>query len=528
VNEGLLLETIPGTMTVPFAEEVPRDTLHAQKQVRLEEQHGQDMESYEVEEEPVQEPFEFEETFDRSRVEEKLKYFESAMKEKNKKIKGKGIVTERPEREVITEEISIPDEEPGGFEKPVTAIAESSREQAPPEHVQKEKETDRELKDQAVDTQPEEERSIEQIVVPDTAPVEPGLLLTSLPDETAVPFEEEFERAGDRKEFQDEASDVKEADSLDREQPSDTVESKEDAVPDRERNLSEKEKIHAEKGKEVKERREEMSHQEIKVQAKDIPTEPLIERIVDMPFSMRTQRLGKSYQEKAQEEIVRTEDSAHAVAEAVEPENNKKSSYEEYGSVWSENNRQVPTEGRTTLQEGSGVGEQKPFIGIALPEVFFKKDLKIEISMNDPVKAEVSFQLLKKEHPLDEQRGSMHHEEIKLVEDTDVDYTEGYKRVFSTAKAEKGVYMFVIKNDGSQGYELDVLFFIFEGKSGERRKEYKTVALPPNTAVKYKFIIPEAVFWDDEDYFTGTIESSKTLTKFNEKTGLIWKEEKDH
>jgi hypothetical protein len=75
------------------------------------------------------------------------------------------------------------------------------------------------------------------------------------------------------------------------------------------------------------------------------------------------------------------------------------------------------------------------------------------------------------------------------------------------------------------------VFRLFEGKSGERIKEFKAIELFPNAIIKFKFILPEAIFWDDEHYFTGTIESlesSNTLTKFSEKTGLIWKEEKDY
>ncbi len=36
--------------------------------------------------------------------------------------------------------------------------------------------------------------------------------------------------------------------------------------------------------------------------------------------------------------------------------------------------------------------------------------------------------------------------------------------------------------------------------------------------------MPEAVFWDDGDYFTGEIEGPDSVTKFNDETGLVWKE----
>jgi hypothetical protein len=100
--------------------------------------------------------------------------------------------------------------------------------------------------------------------------------------------------------------------------------------------------------------------------------------------------------------------------------------------------------------------------------------------------------------------------------------------LFSVAKAEKGVYTFVIKNKVQKAYDVSVVFRLFEGKTGERIKEFKAVQLPPGTVLKLKFILPEGVFWDDEYYFTGTIESSSNMTKFNDRTGLVWKEEKDY
>jgi hypothetical protein len=514
VDAGLFLKTLPGTMTIPLKDELPRETLLAQKRVLMKEHGKQEGERYEGEKESVQEPFEFEEPFDRSRVEEKLKYLESAMKEKNKKIKGKGTVTEEPEPEMLTEKIPVPGEKHGETDKPVVEIVKSSLEQAYPENDQEKKGKETDLKEEAADTQQTKESSMKQIDTPDISEIEAGLLLTSVPGKPTVPFEQDLKRpllenrAGEKKEPQEKASEK-------------------DTVPDKDKNLSEAEKLTLEKDKEVKKRDEVIPPQEIETQAEEISAEPLIERIVDMPFAVRTEKPEGSYQTNAQKEINNIENRSRVIEEAVNPGNSKIASHEGHERVSSENNRQVPAEVSTVLEEGSGAGEKKPLIGISLPDAFFKKDIKIEISMPATETAEVSFQLIKKGHPLDEKKDSMTQKEIELVEDTKVDYTEGYKRVFSTAKAEKGVYIFVIKNNGLKGYEADVLFSIFEGRPTERRKEYKTIALPPNTTLKYKFIIPEGVFWDDEDYFTGTIESSKTLTKFNEKTGLIWKEEKD-
>ncbi len=144
----------------------------------------------------------------------------------------------------------------------------------------------------------------------------------------------------------------------------------------------------------------------------------------------------------------------------------------------------------------------------------------------------VLLQLLKKAHPMaNRKNGSEKQQEVAVVEgreETHVEGTIGVMRLFSVAKVEKGIYTFIIKNKGKEPYEADVVFRLFEGKAGERLKEFRTIGLSPNAVLQFKFVLPEAVFWDDEDYFTGTLEDSYTLTKFNDKTGLIWKEEKDY
>jgi hypothetical protein len=58
-------------------------------------------------------------------------------------------------------------------------------------------------------------------------------------------------------------------------------------------------------------------------------------------------------------------------------------------------------------------------------------------------------------------------------------------------------------------------------------KEYKSFPLPPSTVTKFRFLMPEALFWDDTDRFSGSIEDSRSVTKFRYETGLTWKEEKE-
>jgi hypothetical protein len=158
-----------------------------------------------------------------------------------------------------------------------------------------------------------------------------------------------------------------------------------------------------------------------------------------------------------------------------------------------------------------------------------KPEWKIEAAERKAKMSNVLLQLFRKAHPMVNRKDDSEKKVgvVEEKEETHIAGTFGIKRV-SLAKAEKGIYTVTIGNKGEESCEADIVFRLFEGKEGERVKEFKNVELSPNVVLKFKFILPEAIFWDDEQYFTGTIESSNTLTKFSEKTGLIWKEEKDY
>jgi len=44
--------------------------------------------------------------------------------------------------------------------------------------------------------------------------------------------------------------------------------------------------------------------------------------------------------------------------------------------------------------------------------------------------------------------------------------------------------------------------------------------------VVVKILMPEGIVWDDDAAFTGSLEDSDSITKFNADTGLTWKEYK--
>jgi hypothetical protein len=139
----------------------------------------------------------------------------------------------------------------------------------------------------------------------------------------------------------------------------------------------------------------------------------------------------------------------------------------------------------------------------------------------------ISMHLLRRPHPRSNQKEKQ--VEVTLLEGKKEAHSgdkSTVKRAFSVLRTAEGAYTFIVKNEENAVYETDLAFLIFQGKQGERTKDFTAVRLSPHTSVRFKFLLPEAIFWDDEKYFSGKIENSETMTKFNEKTGIVWKETK--
>jgi len=156
------------------------------------------------------------------------------------------------------------------------------------------------------------------------------------------------------------------------------------------------------------------------------------------------------------------------------------------------------------------------------PEITEAKELK-ETDISN-----ISMLLLKNAHPMANRREKQ--TEVSLLEEKreahSVD-TSAVRKTFSVLRTAEGAYTFAIRNQENETFAADLVFLIFPGKKGERTKKFAAVELSPHTTVRFKFILPEAIFWDDEEHFSGKIENSDTMTKFNQKTGFVWKETKD-
>jgi len=92
--------------------------------------------------------------------------------------------------------------------------------------------------------------------------------------------------------------------------------------------------------------------------------------------------------------------------------------------------------------------------------------------------------------------------------------------------AGEGIYLFSAEPAGGHSVRVNFTLQVFESGARERTVALGNRSLSGPT-VLLKILMPEAILWEDESAFTGSMEDSESETKFNATTGLYWKEFRD-
>jgi hypothetical protein len=182
---------------------------------------------------------------------------------------------------------------------------------------------------------------------------------------------------------------------------------------------------------------------------------------------------------------------------------------------------------RAKQQQTANEEKQAP-IGISGAAALLPRDIIIRVAVTGEGGSFVFTRLSRRSYPsADRENVGGKDNPVKADEESGPAGGAPAKRVLSVVNADKGIYTLVIGNTGGKTCVVNAVFLLFERTKKERTKEYKEIQLAPGTGVKFKFLVPDAIFWDDDGRFTGSIEDSESITKFNSETGLVWREVKD-
>jgi hypothetical protein len=101
---------------------------------------------------------------------------------------------------------------------------------------------------------------------------------------------------------------------------------------------------------------------------------------------------------------------------------------------------------------------------------------------------------------------------------------QGEANSFVITKTLPGIYTFSAAAK-DMATSATFLLKLFEGGAREATMKIGTLKIDDKVVVA-KILMPEGIAWDDDAAFTGSLEDSDSITKFNSDTGFTWKEYK--
>ncbi len=155
--------------------------------------------------------------------------------------------------------------------------------------------------------------------------------------------------------------------------------------------------------------------------------------------------------------------------------------------------------------------------------------LKVEVK--NPMIPDILFHLLCDDHDMEShpkvtlRERSQLDDEKGAVSDVDavemMSANEGYwEKVFAVEEARDGAY--TLKVSGGRGTDCKLVVTLNSSKRKVRVFE-KRLLEGEEWAVG-RFLFPEGVFWDEDEWFSGRIEDKDSITKYRSPEGITWKE----
>lgn len=159
--------------------------------------------------------------------------------------------------------------------------------------------------------------------------------------------------------------------------------------------------------------------------------------------------------------------------------------------------------------------DQKELKGLALPPVH--GDIKLIMVSREDLIVKVLFVSHPKarhDKPLSKKEAQDQQKVTPVIVRTAQDTLEAV-----IERSREGVYIFLVEQKGSKPVSGKFSIKVFESRSrfvAEREISGKTEVA--------RLLMPEGILWEDVTAFSGTIEDSDSVTRFNAESGLVWKE----
>jgi hypothetical protein len=182
-----------------------------------------------------------------------------------------------------------------------------------------------------------------------------------------------------------------------------------------------------------------------------------------------------------------------------------------------------PAEPSTKETVGPKPSEKPPEAkGFVIPSIH--GDLKLIIAGGSEIKLTVLF----REYPKSRRYRALTRSEARREQKISpiVVKTQEQTKEAVIETAREGIYIFTAEAEGGQSAEATFTLKIFELSTLGKTKPLGTKTIS-GKAVVARVLMPDAILWEEESAFSGSMEDSSGVTKFNAETGLTWKEYND-
>ena len=158
-------------------------------------------------------------------------------------------------------------------------------------------------------------------------------------------------------------------------------------------------------------------------------------------------------------------------------------------------------------------------------EAPLKGDLELELGDREIGAHGIKVRVLLREYPKNRHKKPMTKAESKRVKSlTPRTLRTGLNTVQAVIEvAPDGVYEFRGTRESAHSQEVSCTVTI-HGRSSRptvKRLENRKVG---NESYIMKVLMPEGIVWEDDASFSGSIEDSDGISKYNSESGLVWKE----
>jgi hypothetical protein len=152
-------------------------------------------------------------------------------------------------------------------------------------------------------------------------------------------------------------------------------------------------------------------------------------------------------------------------------------------------------------------------------------DLKFEISSDENIQRGVRVSVLFRDFPKARRNRAVSRSEALRIQTLSpkVVLTRPNTIQAVVESAAEGVYYLRVELENQESIQGTITIKLFDSGPRARTKSVGRQIIRNHETI-VRILMPEGILWEDNSAFSGSMEDSNSVTKYNNDNGLVWKE----